>query len=216
MRMTLTLGIAIVLLVATVPAEDDARLPGAETVCVSLTVTLRDGSKLLGRPSDLDALPALLGAERVKIPLIKIVLFKMRDDRVSAVVRLENGSRLVATIPLDSIRLETSIGRLSLSLDEIASCHVSTAVVTSGNVALASRGASVGGVFDGGSGPALIDGNTTDYDGSSGFAHLVGLPASWVIKLPQTYLLGEIRLCAGRHPVDQFLYGKMGNWIRGR
>jgi len=68
------------------------------------------------------------------------------------------------------------------------------ATVADGNVALASGGATVSGAFlEGWPGAALIDGNTTDYDPQKGYA-ASPLACSWVVTLPRTYLLSELRL----------------------
>jgi hypothetical protein len=64
-------------------------------------------------------------------------------------------------------------------------------VVEPGNVALASNKATVSG--KGTQGHLLIDGITTGYSGNSGFA-TDNWPCEWLITLPKTYRLVEIRL----------------------
>lgn len=63
------------------------------------------------------------------------------------------------------------------------------ALVAEGNVALASRGATVAGAK---SSSNLLDGVTTGYTSSKGFAS-GSWPCKWVITLPEAYLLSEIR-----------------------
>jgi hypothetical protein len=64
------------------------------------------------------------------------------------------------------------------------------AVVVPGNVALASAGATVVGP---GQTADLIDGVTTGYTGYRGFTQ-AEWPCTWLVILPRTYLLQEIRL----------------------
>jgi hypothetical protein len=62
--------------------------------------------------------------------------------------------------------------------------------VVQGNVALASAGATVEGSS---SAPALIDGVTTGYTGSTGFA-MVSWPGEMIVTLPRPLILRQIRL----------------------
>jgi hypothetical protein len=61
--------------------------------------------------------------------------------------------------------------------------------IQQGNVAHSSRGATVEGANRGGE---MIDGNTTEYTGSEGFAS-GSWPTVWIVRFPQAYLLREIR-----------------------
>ncbi|MBI1373432.1 MAG: hypothetical protein GC159_11950 [Phycisphaera sp.] len=63
--------------------------------------------------------------------------------------------------------------------------------VAAGNVALAERGAHVRGVAN--HPDELLDGNSTKYTGSTGFAYS-SWPCEWVVELPTVYALREIRM----------------------
>jgi len=146
MKSVPTLTAATILVAMATSLRAGPEPPAVETVLLGLTVDLRDGSRLLVRPSGFEALP-----------------------------------------------LKTSIGKLNVPLAQVASCRVDVATVADGNVALASGGATVSGA----GWPnakrnrlALIDGKTTDYDDYA----VSKLPSSWVVTLPRTYLLSEIRL----------------------
>ena len=195
MKSVFTLTAATILVAMATSLRAEPQPPAAQTVWYALTVDLRDGSRLLGRPVDFEALPLDTSTGKLKIPLAQIKSFEMKDDKESATVELRDGGRLSGTVGLNALPLQTSIGKLNVRLAEVASCRVDVATVAAGNVALASGGATVSGAFLAGygGGSPLIDGNTTDYDGSKGFA-VSKLPSSWVVKLPRTYLLSEIRL----------------------
>ena len=128
-------------------------------------------------------------------------------------VQLRDRSRISGTVGVDGFPLQTSIGKLDVRLAEVASCRVDVVTVADGNVALASRGATVSGEFLADRpGSALIDGNTTDYDDRKGFvtskfkrfAAPPKSPSSWVVTLPRTYLLSEIRLLLWDKHDDRF------------
>ena len=174
------------------PRTDDLVVDREMVACV--TTILRDGSRLHGFPIGSDSLSLQSRSiGDLKIPFVEINSFEMRD-RETATLRLRDGGRVNGSVNSRTLDLKTSIGAIKVPFAEIARCNMCAAAVVPGNVALASRGAEVKGVFDGGSGPCLIDGNTTDYDGSKGFAHVVGLDPEWVIALPRVYLLSEIRV----------------------
>jgi hypothetical protein len=195
--------IGAVILVAAVISSPwaDAARPGEQTVFGTLTLNLRDGSRLVGRPKvDVLLLDSEIGT--TEVPLTRIARLETKDPAGAVVIELRDGSRLTGTVRPNPLRLRTSIGKIDVPLREVVTGVAELAVTSKGNVALSSRGAEVRGVFDGNSGPVLIDGNTTDYGAvpggshgaSYGTAHVVGVSPSWVIALSQTYLLREIRL----------------------
>ena len=93
------------------------------------------------------------------------------------------------------------------------------AAVEMGNVALASRGATVSGEVRPG---ALIDGITTGYTPGAGFAY-ASIPCEFVVTLPKVCLLREIRLLLWdgdarfyRYAVDTSLDGKTYQLVADR
>ena len=175
--------------------------PALLTVLGAMSVDLRDGSRLVGRP-DVEVLLVESAIGTTEVPLAGIKSLEIKDSAGTAAVDLRDGSRLDGTLRPNPLTLQTSVGEINIPLAEVATCAVELAVISEGNVALSGRGAKVRGVFDGNSGPVLIDGNVTDYGGipgaahgaSRGSAHVFGSRPSWVVELPQTYLLSEIRV----------------------
>jgi len=186
---------------ATLLPRAEAELPAAQTVFGTQGVDLRDGSRLLGRP-EVETLLLESAIGTTVAPPASIRSLETTDQAGTAVIGLRGEIRPDGTVRPNPLTLQTSVGELNMPPEEVVTCSVESAVTSVGNVALSARGATVRGVFDGGSGPALIDGNTTDYgavpgssEGASyGSAHIVGLPPSWVVELPQTFLLREIRV----------------------
>ena len=74
---------------------------------------------------------------------------------------------------------------------EAARCAQSGMAMTAGNVALATKGATVTGPTS--NAAALIDGIVTGYTGSTGFA-IGSFPCEWTVTLAKPYLLREIRM----------------------
>ena len=74
---------------------------------------------------------------------------------------------------------------------EAARCAQSGMAVMPGNVALATKGATVTGPTSNAAG--LIDGIVTGYTGGTGFA-MGSFPCEWTVTLPKPYLLREIRM----------------------
>jgi hypothetical protein len=89
---------------------------------------------------------------------------------------------------LDKTRVEKRLDSLAPAEAKVQPAR--GGVVQPGNVALAANGATVSGTAtrlgD------LIDGNSTKYDGSSGFAH-AQIPSDWTIVLNKVYRLRQIR-----------------------
>jgi hypothetical protein len=116
------------------------------------------------------------------------------QDRETGTVRLRDGGLVNGSVDARSLDLRTLLGKVRVPFAQIARFNICVAAVAPGDVALASRGAKVAGIFDGGSGPCLIDGNTTDYDAGQGCAHVVGIYPEWVVTLPRVFLLDDIRI----------------------
>jgi hypothetical protein len=122
----LSVGAVFVAMATLLHAAPPPAVP--QTVCTGLTVDLRDGSRLLGRPLSLEALPLHTTYGKLEIPLIAIKSFQMNDDRESATVHLRNGENWTGTLGLGGLSLRTSIGKLDVPLAEVASCRADVGV----------------------------------------------------------------------------------------
>ena len=155
-----------------------------------LVASLRDGSLVVGQPDRLDRLPFDCVVGRVQVPVNRIALVEMGKDGEAATITTTSGDRLNGHFDIGALNLRTEKGTTRLLLTRVARWYYD-GCGNVGNVALASRGATVDGPD---SYPEnLLDGKTTGYHGTRGWARSL-TPATWVVTLPRKYPLQQIRL----------------------
>lgn len=85
---------------------------------VRATLELKDGSRLVGEPAE-KSLPMTLGFSKASIPLEMIRQCEIRPKDKSVVIHFQNGDRLTGTLDLEQVELETVMGKLSPSIEQI-------------------------------------------------------------------------------------------------
>jgi hypothetical protein len=90
---------------------------------LKLTLTLADGSRLIGTP-DIKSVPIQTLYARIDITLAQIRAIEMAEDHETASVDLINGDKLTGVIDLAAIELETLFGNTSVGIEHIESFRV--------------------------------------------------------------------------------------------
>jgi hypothetical protein len=101
-------------------------LQAASTNNPSLTVELRDGSRVIGKSGDEKLLfrSEILG--EIKLPLEEIRVVECQSKTNSVKLTTANGDTLVAAFGNREIHIETSFGNVKISVDSIRRLQVST------------------------------------------------------------------------------------------
>ena len=86
---------------------------------VQFVMELRDGSVLVGTPSNPDELALKATFGNVHIPFGQIESVQLQCDLEAATVRLRNGDRLRGFLEFDKVRLKTLLGPLTVPLAEL-------------------------------------------------------------------------------------------------
>ncbi|MCX7006917.1 MAG: hypothetical protein NTY53_06660 [Kiritimatiellaeota bacterium] len=112
--------IGVLALGAALHAEESA----AKAEPLRITLTLSDGSKVIGEPT-LTALPLQTDYSKMEIPLAKISSLKFTAGATNAVVTLANGDKLSAVPGIAELRLTTLFGKVTIPLKLVTGFTVS-------------------------------------------------------------------------------------------
>ncbi|MEX0642733.1 MAG: hypothetical protein WD468_08540 [Pirellulales bacterium] len=114
-----------------IPADDKAaeRGPAAQPVKATtasktdppavagpFALRLRDGSRLVGTPSETKTLPFHAAFGRIEIPLSLIKSVAFGPDPASTAVGLHNGDRLTGAVGVERLRFQTAYGTVEVPL----------------------------------------------------------------------------------------------------
>jgi hypothetical protein len=90
----------------------------AQRVLIRVTIDLADGSRLIGVPR-LKSIPIRTSYAWLDVPLDQIVRITVNKGPELAAFTLRNGDELTGVISLSPLRLETSLGRVSIRREDI-------------------------------------------------------------------------------------------------
>jgi len=150
-------------------------------------VTLADGSYVIGEPT-VGHVSVRTSFARMDVILEHIRFIRMEHGK-RATIELRNGDRLTGVAEIGPLCVDCVFGRKSIDSSLISSVHVIGAYSSDTNLALDDYGATA-------SCPRraelLNDGNSSHYNGSSGFAH-GSFPCTFMIDFPVPTNISRLR-----------------------
>ncbi len=109
----------------TTPPAPPASPAAPAATTIAITIELTDGSRIIGSPVQIAALPLRLSFAQLDIPLPLIASAQFTADRKSFSVKFTNNDTLTGTPELDRIKLKTTYGEADVPLSRIARILVS-------------------------------------------------------------------------------------------
>jgi hypothetical protein len=109
--------------VAACAMEGEREVPKKEAVQV--TVELKDGSRLVGKPLD-TSLHVKLDFAKADIPLEQIRQCDVRHKDERVILSLQNGDKLTGTLEMPQFKIETALGKLAPEIAQIDRIMFST------------------------------------------------------------------------------------------
>ena len=94
-----------------------------EALTIHIVLELRDGSRLIGSPRD-KSLPIETSYVKAEIPVREVDHIDFSQDKGQATIRLVNGDKLTCHLGLESLALDTVLGKLSVPLQHVRSADV--------------------------------------------------------------------------------------------
>lgn len=104
-------------------ADDPAPTPApppAATPSVQMTIELVEGSKILGTPIDLTALPMKVDFGEIEVALTLIQQLTFTKDRASIVVKFRNSDQVTGALLLKQVKIKTAFGQATIPIERIA------------------------------------------------------------------------------------------------
>ena len=92
---------------------------------VQFSMQLRDGSTLIGTPSNAKTLPLVAAFGKLQIPFVQICSIQVENDLETVRVRLRNGDRITGHFESDRVELKTLLGLVMVPLVEVTLWSVS-------------------------------------------------------------------------------------------
>jgi len=108
----------LVILLGNVRLQGDASAPAAPAVQVALE--LSDGSRIIGEPVDLAALPLKTDFTTIDIPLRLIAEAGFTTNRAAFQVKFKNSDTLTGSLMLERLKVKTSYGEATVLLTRVA------------------------------------------------------------------------------------------------
>ncbi len=106
---------AFLLFIAATLRADDTPAPPQQ-----ITLELTDGSRIIGAPVDMTALPLKAEFGKIDIPLRLIAQGDFTANRAGFAVKFRNNDTLTGTLDLERIKVQTSYGEANVPLARIA------------------------------------------------------------------------------------------------
>ncbi len=122
-RFTLIVALSI-LSFAVQPLQAQDADASADPPKVQLTVDLLDGSKIIGPPIELTAIPMKVdfGEVSIGLPLLQQITFT--KDRASIVAKFRNGDQLTGALLLKQVKVKTAFGPATILVERIAKVSI--------------------------------------------------------------------------------------------
>lgn len=91
---------------------------------VQMTIELIEGSKILGSPIELTALPMKVDFGEIEVALTLIQQLTFTKDRASVVVKFRNGDQVTGALQLKQIKIKTAFGQATIPIERIAKLSI--------------------------------------------------------------------------------------------
>lgn len=91
---------------------------------VQMTIELIEGSKILGSPIELTALPMKVDFGEIEVALTLVQQLTFTKDRASVVVKFRNGDQVTGALQLKHIKIKTAFGQATIPIERIAKVSV--------------------------------------------------------------------------------------------
>ena len=89
-----------------------------QTVPLQFAIELRDGSRLIGRPS-ITSLPVQTSFGKIELPLKLVERVEFKEDREKVVVSCRNGDQVEGILGLTAVVVNTTFDKVSVKIDQV-------------------------------------------------------------------------------------------------